>query len=106
MSTSKLLGLSLTVTSAIGAAMLMSAPGASAIADRCDQVKSSGATASVRCAGPGAFTSFQFVINCYDGISDYQYSIASAWEPRGATVKLTCGAPQRQYVVSTYANFR
>ena len=86
-------------------ALLGLAPSAQA-ANRCDSVKSSGATASVRCAGPAQFTSFQFVINCYDGVSDTQYPIASAWLPRGSTARLTCGAPQRQYVISTYANFR
>lgn len=85
--------------------LLVLAPSAQA-AGSCDQVKSSGATASVRCAGPAQFTSFQFVINCYDGVSDTQYPIASSWLPRGSTAKLTCGAPQRQYVISTYANFR
>jgi len=105
----KLVGLTMAACSVLGLAAgtdIATAPSALA-ANACDAVKDPNSyTASVRCAGPAQFVSFQFVINCYDGISDTRYSIASAWLPRGSTAKLSCGAPQRQYIASTYANFR
>lgn len=105
----KLLSLAVAACSMIGVvagAELAGAPGAQAIANRCDPPKVSGPNASVRCAGPGSFNSFQFSAYCYDGISDYRYEVDSAWLPFGSTAHVACGAPQRQYIKQTWANFR